>query len=296
MDFRDLFRGFLGLNHRRNDDYNNYSSPPRHPPAAEDPWDTRDPNESTSTHRFFEQPPEFVVTDMINIIEEMFSDMEHSVRDMDSLLRSPSMSGGFGTIIDIDDGTRLPALPPPPKDDANLRSLVLKENDKGRTKVPVQNVPVLKKDEDLDDLVGSSSFSLENLPRAPVVDNDNSCDRCEDSRVVPRNQWSIGPGGWGSGSGSSFESVISTYSFSNGKWEGKSVRESNEGKETTSYTRDENGEMVTTTEFTPYSESSSLDYPSSSSMNSYNHSQTPHHTLPILGVFKLFGSLFKPGP
>jgi len=236
---------------------------------------------------------------MIQIMEEVFSDIEDSMRnmednmkDMGSMFRSPSTSGFGSIIIEVDEdgrGQRLPALPTPPKDkaDANLRSLVLKDDDMGRTKKPGHNVPVMKKDENLDELVGSSSFSFDSLPRPPVVDDSSACD-CDkwgNSQVAPKNQWSKIPGGGGWGSWSSSES--STYSFINGKWEGKSVRETNEGKETTTYTRDEKGELVTTTEFTPYSESS-MDNPSS--MNPYFH----ENQFPTPGIFGLFDRFFKP--
>ncbi|OXA61865.1 hypothetical protein Fcan01_02382 [Folsomia candida] len=213
----------------------------------------------------------FVFGEMFNSMEDMFKEMEQSMKDIDSFFQDLGNLDGFIGSHQED----LPSLPMPlQKSDENVRNWVLKEPEK---------VPILDKsekiDKDLDDLFTNSVLPLTDLPEAPkdIVPSPPTAR----SSQTPR---------WGDIQ-SSFERVYSTHSFKNGRWEGKIIKENNNGKEITSYSRNgDTGEQVETTEFIPNT--------SAPPESTFNENRLIHpgdkEQQQAFNPFQIFERLFKP--
>jgi len=259
MDFLDLFRNFLGINHRNDSTPNrrNYQDNESHRQSNND-------NRSFGGGENQNDRDDLVVGDMLNSAEEMFQEMERAMRDLESFIGFGGMSPFRG--LHRDDQS-LPSLPPPRdryQDDANVRSLVLKEPEK----VPAIIDKSDKMDTDLDDLYSKSVLPLSKIPQPPPEPEDEKRFDC------PPKIWN------------SFEKVYSTLDFKNGRWEGKTVRETNKGKEITTYIKDASGEREETREFIPNASYNPTD---DTIIPAKNEEQ-----LRTFNPYQIFERLFKP--
>jgi len=137
MDFRDLFRNFLGLNRR--------IEPPElgrnYEGRIDDNEDVNGGQEDNNSRNDWRSRDrrDFLFGDMLSSMEDMFKEMEQSFSEIDSFFQDFGNNpfGFGGTFVPIHPGQDdnfnegLPSLPPPQeKSDENVRNLVLKNRRK----------------------------------------------------------------------------------------------------------------------------------------------------------------------
>jgi len=293
MEFPNFIRRLLGLPAR---------SPPTtgglpEPSLPRGPFDDEmhgshhgNQNSADGQGRFGPFPPNsitgFLFGEFASSMEDMMREVEQSMREIDSLFQEPSgfeerqppfgFRGNFGEFFHhglpdatgSEDMNELPRILPPNKGrpDENIRHLVLNENEEAA-----------KVDRDLDELLKNSTIPLSSLPEPPKVDKRSVA-------IIPSERSPMPFRG-----SSSFETVIATHSFTNGKWEGKSIRETPEGREITTYTRNSKGEIDENTEFIPSSSNPSESYARNSS-----HDIQSFESFGFTSPFRFFDSFFKP--
>jgi len=198
----------------------------------------------------------------------MFKEMEQSMNDLDTFFQDlgdqkPPLDFGTRSPLYQEDNI-LPTLPPPSRksSDINVRDYVLKNPE-------VEPLDKSKKvDKDVDDLYAKSMLPLADIPLPPKESSETGIKRFN-SESPP-------------GFRSSFERVYSTYSFRNGQWEGKTIRENQDGKEITSYERNLDGDLKETTEFIRSANSNG------------SNGIVPADPRPLYSPFAFFEKFFKP--
>jgi len=229
------------------------------------PWNESDPSNFGS---FFGSS--------FSMMGNVFAEMERLVKDMDEAFRDfqpfmPDISReGFENpnflippsmdkFPAIEDGSMKESSPNP---DANLRDHMLK---KGYEEPSSSKKKV---DGDLDELYKESSLDLS---KAPVPFNRNLHENQQ-----PKVR-------------SSFESVTSQYSYSNGKWVGKTVKRTNEGEEITTFSQNAKGEMEENKEFRPRGSEDNLPLTSNDS-NWFGQQSSSSYSDP----FRIMDKFFRP--